>query len=104
MLQFKDLEFKPHNMSIAAQKAINKAPELEELFKNQLNCTQAVITFNNGITLSVIFGEMFYSNGVDTYECMNITHKSKPLGNLKENQVSEYMSLLQQIDLCKSQE
>ena len=32
------------------------------------NCKQAVINFDNGYGVSVIFGTAFYSNGIDTYE------------------------------------
>ncbi|MEY5041018.1 MAG: hypothetical protein RLZZ414_557 [Bacteroidota bacterium] len=48
---FKDLDFKPHQLKHICE-----------------NATQAKIQFKNGYSLSVIFGEIFYSNGIDTYE------------------------------------
>ena len=48
METFKDLIFAPH--------------------RNEDNCTQARVTFPNGYGISVLFGDAFYSNGVDNYE------------------------------------
>lgn len=47
MKTFKDLKFKAHPVG---------------------NGTIARMMFDNGYGVSVIFGDMFYSNGVDTYE------------------------------------
>ena len=46
-IKFEDLLFKPHHYGFG---------------------TQAVIEFDNGYSVSVLFGELFYSNGIDTYE------------------------------------
>lgn len=47
MKTFKDLEFKPHRAGSGKQ---------------------ATLFFPNGYGVSVVFGTLFYSNGVDTYE------------------------------------
>lgn len=52
MKTFKDLEFKPHELSRFAEKGAKHAR----------------IFFPNGYGVSVLFGGDFYSNGVDTYE------------------------------------
>lgn len=47
MKKFEDLEFKPHKI---------------------LSGSHAVMDFPNGYGVSVLFGDSFYSNGIDTYE------------------------------------
>jgi hypothetical protein len=46
-IKFKDLVFEPHHSGLGIQ---------------------AVMEFDNGYGVSVVFGDLFYSNGVDTYE------------------------------------
>lgn len=46
-IKFEDLEFKSHPNGIG---------------------TRAVIDFENGYGVSVVFGDMYYSDGMDTYE------------------------------------
>lgn len=52
MKTFKDLEFKPHDLSYLAEEGMK----------------QAIMFFPNDYGVSVLFGWKFYSNGVDTYE------------------------------------
>lgn len=55
MKTFDDLVFEPHPITgcgIARYK----------------DCKRAVMNFENGYGVSVLFGTAFYSNGVDTYE------------------------------------
>lgn len=46
-VKFEDLEFKPHRLGFGQH---------------------AKMSFKNGYGVSVVFGDKFYSNGVDTYE------------------------------------
>jgi len=88
---FKDLEFKTH-------KSIVNLPEEElNMMPDMIGSTQAEITFDNGVHLSVIFGEIFYSNGIDTYEAWASEVDDCPRGDLTEDEVSEYMKELQLI-------
>ena len=55
MKTFEDLEFKPHEFREDAK--------------------QAVMFFENGYGVSVLFGKPFYSNGIDTYE-LAVIHRA----------------------------
>ena len=59
---FKDLVFIPHPIAREAQ----KLPLY--LAKEYAEAKQAKMDFENGYGISVLFGSMFYSNGIDTYE------------------------------------
>ena len=61
---FKDLKFEMHPILLDA-----KSQDTKEMFANSKH---AVMEFENGYGVSVIFGEQFYSNGIDTYEGCNI--------------------------------
>lgn len=61
MKTFKDLIFKEYPISKEAEKFPLS------IRKKYLNAKQAVIEFPNGYGVSVLLGECFYSNGVDTY-------------------------------------
>lgn len=74
-LTFDDLEFVEHPMINDFRKAIESLPEEEaeqvkRLLGNKMEHphTQAILNFDNGYGVSVIFGTSFYSNGKDTYE------------------------------------
>ena len=58
---FKDLEFETHPIVLDAK----SSQDTKEILANS---KQAVMEFENGYSVSVIFGEQFYSNGIDTYE------------------------------------
>jgi len=90
MKTFKDLEFKDHPMVKGAKEAIKKGVDMTE----EAKAKQAKIKFENGVVLSVIFGSIFYSNGVDTYECMTLG-SDEPIGYLTEDEVTKYMVELQ---------
>lgn len=84
MKTFKDLEFNPH--SVAG--------------------THAIIHFDNKYGVSVICGDIFFSNGVDTYELAvlydgSITYNTDitndVIGNLTADQVTDVMIKVQQI-------
>lgn len=50
---FKDLQFRPHRLA---------------WMEGYKDATHAEMEFDNGYTVSVSCGEMFHSNGYDTYE------------------------------------
>ncbi len=58
---FKDLKFETHPILLDAK----SSQDTKEMFANSKH---AVMEFENGYGVSVIFGEQFYSNGIDTYE------------------------------------
>lgn len=57
---FEDLHFEPHYLL-----KDGNDPMLNELFGGSKH---AVMKFANGYGVSVVFGDKFYSNGIDTYE------------------------------------
>lgn len=89
MKTFKDLEFKEH--------------QLAKFYKG---AKQAIMEFENGFGVSVIFGSCFYSNGIDTYEvavlkngslCYDTIITSDVLGGLTESEVSEVIQKVQNL-------
>ena len=96
MKTFEDLEFKEHAISISAKEAIRLYPELE-LLKEQIGSTQAKIVFDNQRVLSIVFGKCFYSNGIDTYEVLEINHLNlEPIGHITKDEVTKVMKLMQE--------
>lgn len=73
MKTFKDLQFDPHKVGVG---------------------THAQMYFDNGYGVSVVCGELFYSNGIDTYET-DIT--SDVLGDQTADEVSEIMRRVQKL-------
>lgn len=90
MREFKDLEFKEHDMVKGAKEAVSKGIDMSEYTKAK----HATIEFENGKRLSVLLGSVFYSNGVDTYEAMELG-TLEPRGHLTKDEVTEYMKELQ---------
>jgi hypothetical protein len=86
MKTFKDLEFTPHPY---------------------VTGKRAVLKFPNGYSASVLFGDMFYSNGVDTYElavidqdgavCYTTDLTDDVLGYQTEDQITEAMEFIQNL-------
>lgn len=97
MKTFKDLEFKPHPATMneaTKQELISSGfPKDSEMFKPM---TQAKIELN-GYTFSVLKGEMFHSNGVDTYEAWAIKYDNAPRGYLTKEEVTDYMKEIQEL-------
>lgn len=91
MKTFKDLEFKEHDIAKSAKKEMERGVDMSDY----IDAKQAKITFDNGKNLSVIFGKCFYSNGIDTYEAMELNNGNDPKGYLTEQEVTEYMMELQ---------
>lgn len=94
MKTFKDLEFKEHELVQYAKIALDINENLTSM-KEYLNSKHAVIEFDNGRKLSVIFGSCFDSNGIDTYEAMELNVDSEPRGYLTEDEVTNYMLVVQ---------
>lgn len=69
MKTFDDLEFKPWG----------NGKKLGTLAKYYHDAEQALLPLDNGYTVSVLFGHMFYSNGIDTYEVAVINKDGKTL-------------------------
>jgi len=93
MKTFKHLNFKPHPISVSSM------PQFA-------NAKQAVMNFENGYGVSVIFGACFYSNGRDTYElavlldgelCYNTPITDDVMGHLSKKEVTEAMKKVQQL-------
>ena len=62
--------------------------------------TKAYIDFENGYGVSVVFGDYWYSNGIDTYElavmknkhlCYSTPITNDVLGNISKERVTEAM-------------
>lgn len=101
LLTFEDLVFKEHPLA----KQIRESDIIDDSITSQLSqvdelldAKQAIIAFPNGITLSVLFGSSFYSNGIDTYEAMEVKSDKQdcePEAYLTKEEVTEYMKELQ---------
>lgn len=92
MKTFKDLVFKEHPISKEG---------IGDRFKNH---KMAEMDFPNGYGISVIFGNMFYSNGKDTYEvavlsngklCYDSGIADDVVGHCSEIEVTELMEKIQ---------
>ena len=100
MKKFEDLVFKPHPNA----KYAYSLPY--PLSKQYGNAKQAIFNFANEYGVSVILGECYYSNGIDTYEVAilkdgQITYDTpvtnNVIGYLKSSEVSEIMSQVQEL-------
>jgi len=98
MKTFENLEFNKHPATIPAetkQDLIAKGMDKDSDIFSEMK--QAKITFDNGKFMSIIFGKMFYSNGVDTYEAWCSEIDDEPKGYLTKNEVTEYMKIIQEL-------
>lgn len=90
MKTFKDLKFKPHSLSRFGE-----------------NLQHARLSFPNGFGVSVLFGDLFYSDTTsNTYElamlhndhvCYSDITKGNTLGYLTKKEVSEVMRKIQKL-------
>ena len=96
---FKDLEFVMHPILLDAKSQYTK-----EMFTNSKH---AVMEFENGYSVSVIFGEQFCSNGIDTYEvaiikdnhvCFDTPLTDNVLAYQTEDEVTEIMRKVQELN------
>ncbi len=60
-----NIGFRPHPIALESG-----ARPLSALMGRTKNAVQTILTLDNGVSVSVICGDLFYSNGVDTYEAM----------------------------------
>lgn len=96
---FKDLKFEMHpTFSYATPQGTKSIyPEAK----------RAIMEFENGYGVSVVFGEIFYSDGVDTYEvgilkdgslCYDTYITDDVLGYQDEEDVTEIMRKVQELN------
>ena len=94
MYTFNDLLFIPHLLS--------QAPILR--YKS---AKQAILNFNNNYGVSVLLGEVFYSNGIDSYEvgilfngelCYTTDITNDVIGRVNELEVTEIMRKVQELN------
>lgn len=71
---------------------------------NFIGHKQAKLAFENGYEVSVLFGNMFYSNGIDTYEvailldgnlCYNTGITDDVIGYITADEVTDIMKKVQ---------
>lgn len=93
MKTFQDLVFERHHI------AIDTLPDYKD-------AKQAVLDFDNGYGISVLLGNCFYSNGIDTYEvavmkdgriCYSTPITDDAIGRLTTEQVTEVMKQIQEL-------
>ena len=98
---FKDLDFKPHSLAKYADKY--NYPFINEQYSK---AKQAIMYFENGYGVSVLYGSCFYSNGIDTYEVGilydgGLTYDTDitddVMGYLTESEVTDVMIRVQQL-------
>lgn len=82
---FDDLVFIPHRMTIGLEDTIKKIGD-SEILREMLGAKQSGIKFEDGGWISVLFGESFYSNGIDTYEFYS-SKIENPIGYIKKEEV-----------------
>lgn len=103
---FEDLVFQKHAIAIEAEESLKKDKSLLplSLYKKACNAKHAVMDFPNGYGISVVFGEMFYSNGIDTYEvavtkggepCYDTPITNDVMGRLNKEEVTSIMKGIQ---------
>lgn len=99
---FKDLVFIPHPIAEEAK----KLPLY--LAKKYAESKQAKMEFKNGYGVSVLFGSMFYSNGIDTYEvgilkdgalCYNTPITNDVIGYITADEVTDIMRKIQELPI-----
>lgn len=91
---FKDIVFEKHIASISEdliEKLKETIPEDSDVFSPMF---QSMTKFDNGHYISVIFGKMFYSNGLDTYEAM-ASDDDEPRGYLTIDELNDFMKEVQ---------
>ena len=98
--QFNDLVFNPHPLAKEAEKLPNY------LRREYAESKHAKMFFENGYGISVLFGSMFYSNGVDSYEvgvlkggtlCYDTPITNNVIGYIPAAEVSDIMRKIQEL-------
>ena len=97
---FTDLVFNPHALSKEARHL--PSPLREEY----MEAKHAVMRFDNGYGISVVKGDMFYSNGIDTYEvavlkdgaiCYDTSITDDVIGYVNADEVSNIMKQIKEL-------
>lgn len=98
ILTFRDLIFSEDSISKSARDTLTKNKDIQDMLKDYLtslsNHKSARIEFDNGYFISVKFGKMYYSNGIDTYEVYS-NLDNNVLEYLTSEQITEYMIKIQ---------
>lgn len=104
---FDDLEFKPHKIFEEFERlkvSLESIPP--KIFEKTKGAKHAVMNFDNGYGVSVVFGEIFYSNGIDTYElavlkngelCMDSPITNDVLRHLSKDMITQIMINIQKL-------
>ena len=96
---FKDLEFEMHPILLDVKSF--------DIISTFAGSKHAIMEFENGYGVSVIFGEQFYSNGIDTYEVgilkdgylrFDTPLTDTVLAYQNENEVTEIMRKVQELN------
>lgn len=98
---FEDLVFNPHSVS---KEACNLPASIR---KEWMEAKHAVMRFDNGYGISVVKGNMFYSNGIDTHEvgilkegvlCYDTPITDDVIGYVNADEVSNIMKQIQELE------
>ena len=96
---FNDLEFEMHPILLDVKSF--------DIISTFAGSKHAIMEFENGYGVSVIFGEQFYSNGIDTYEvavlkdgfiCYKTYITDNVVAYQTENEVTEIMRKVQELN------
>ena len=102
MKNINDLVFNPHPI---AKKAEKLPSDMRQMYAES---KQAKMDFENGYGISVLFGSMFYSNGIDTYEvgilkdgvlCYNTPITNDVIGYVTADEVTDIMRKIQELPI-----
>jgi hypothetical protein len=98
MKNFTSLVFKEHKSTIsdiAKKQLIENGMDKDSIIFKEMK--QALITFDNGYKMSILFGEAFYSNGKTTYEAWSYEYEDEPRGYLTIQELNQYMYEVQSL-------
>lgn len=97
---FDDLAFTPY---VIVKETYRIPLSIRELYSQ---AKQAKMQFDNGYGVSVVFGSIFYSNGINTYEvavlknreiCYDTPITNGVIGHVTADEVSEIMRKVQEL-------
>lgn len=91
---FEDLVFEKHDFHKLADAIGESYPN----YQDNKTCYQAKMQFDNGLNISVLIGNPFYSNGIDTYEaCLWSKDFELVVGYKTDGEVNALMEYAQMI-------
>lgn len=108
METFEDLKFEEHELVKAGRTFLLLHPERKDdsVVNEMLNAKRAILDFPNGYGARVLFGSLFYPNGIDTYDlavlkdgkiCYDTAITNGVMGWLSKDEVSEVMEKVQNL-------